>query len=164
MKQIPCIKQYVLGQCLKTIITITNNITDMIFDDSFFTEVLEKDLFVSYRNTISFMISLDEVRLQLCHVNSCRYVMFGMLSRISPFSPTNIRQRYIVIMNTHLVRSNKTNAFFKPQETHYVRTTSLFKIQNPRVNFMGSIFDKKQLLCYITNNELSHQDGVLTAF
>ena len=34
MKQRPYIKQYVLGQCLKTIIT-TNNLTDTIFDDIF---------------------------------------------------------------------------------------------------------------------------------
>jgi len=35
MKQRPYIKQYVLGQCLKTIITTTNNLTDTIFDDIF---------------------------------------------------------------------------------------------------------------------------------
>jgi len=28
--------EYVLGQRLKTIITITNNLTDMIFDDNFY--------------------------------------------------------------------------------------------------------------------------------
>ena len=32
MKQLPCIKKFVLGQCLKTIISMTNNLTDMIFD------------------------------------------------------------------------------------------------------------------------------------
>jgi len=36
MKQLPCIKQYVLGQRLKTILTMTNNLTDTIFDDSFY--------------------------------------------------------------------------------------------------------------------------------
>jgi len=36
MKQLPCIEQYELGQCLKTIKkTMTNNLIDMIFDDSF---------------------------------------------------------------------------------------------------------------------------------
>ena len=34
MQQLPCLKQYVLGVCLKTIITLTNNLTDMIFDDN----------------------------------------------------------------------------------------------------------------------------------
>jgi len=34
MKQLPCIKQYVLGYCLKTIITMNNSLTDMIFDDN----------------------------------------------------------------------------------------------------------------------------------
>ena len=36
MKQIPCIKQYwyVLGQRLKTILSMTNNLTNMIFNDS----------------------------------------------------------------------------------------------------------------------------------
>ena len=34
MKQLPCIGQYVLGQRLKTIITMTNNLTDMSFDDN----------------------------------------------------------------------------------------------------------------------------------
>jgi len=36
MKQLPCTKQYVLGYGLKTIITMTNNLTDMIFDDNFY--------------------------------------------------------------------------------------------------------------------------------
>ena len=36
MKQLHCIKQYILGQRLKTIITMTNNLTHMLFDDSFF--------------------------------------------------------------------------------------------------------------------------------
>ena len=36
IKQLPCIKQYVQGQCLKTMITMTNNLTDMIFDESFY--------------------------------------------------------------------------------------------------------------------------------
>jgi len=31
MKQLPCIKQYVLGKPLKAIITTTNNLTDTIF-------------------------------------------------------------------------------------------------------------------------------------
>ena len=31
MKQLPCMKQYVLGQHLKAIITMTNKLTDMIF-------------------------------------------------------------------------------------------------------------------------------------
>jgi len=31
MKQLPCIKQYVLGKHLKTIITMTNYLTDTIF-------------------------------------------------------------------------------------------------------------------------------------
>jgi len=30
MKQLPCIKQYVLGERLKTIITMTNDLTDTI--------------------------------------------------------------------------------------------------------------------------------------
>ena len=34
MQQLPCLKQYVLGVRLKTIITLTNNLTDMIFDDN----------------------------------------------------------------------------------------------------------------------------------
>ena len=34
MKQLPCIKQYVLGQGLKTITTMTNNTTYMSFNDS----------------------------------------------------------------------------------------------------------------------------------
>jgi len=32
MKQLPCIEQYVLGKSLKSIITMTNSLTDMIFD------------------------------------------------------------------------------------------------------------------------------------
>ena len=37
MKQQPKrIKRYVLGQGLKSIITMTNNFTDKIFDDSFY--------------------------------------------------------------------------------------------------------------------------------
>ena len=37
MKQLPCIKQYVLAyKRLKTIIPMTNNLTDMIFDDNFY--------------------------------------------------------------------------------------------------------------------------------
>ena len=36
MKQIPCNKQYVLEKRLKTIITMTNNLTDVIFDDNFY--------------------------------------------------------------------------------------------------------------------------------
>ena len=35
MKQLPCIKQYVLGQRLKTIIIMTNNLTDTIFNNDF---------------------------------------------------------------------------------------------------------------------------------
>jgi len=30
MKQLPCIKQYVLGYHLKTVTTMTNNLTDML--------------------------------------------------------------------------------------------------------------------------------------
>jgi len=36
MKQLPCINQYVLGYRLKTIITMTNTLTDMIIDDNFY--------------------------------------------------------------------------------------------------------------------------------
>jgi len=36
MKQLPCITQYVLGQRLETIITMTNNLADMVFDDNFY--------------------------------------------------------------------------------------------------------------------------------
>ena len=36
MKHLPCIKQYVLGKRLKTILTITNSLTDMIFDANFY--------------------------------------------------------------------------------------------------------------------------------
>ena len=37
MKQLPSIKQYVLAyKRLKTIIPMTNNLTDMIFDDNFY--------------------------------------------------------------------------------------------------------------------------------
>jgi len=40
MKQIPCNKQYVLEKRSKTIITMTNNLTDnltdVIFDDNFY--------------------------------------------------------------------------------------------------------------------------------
>ena len=36
MKQLPCIKHYVLRQYFKTIKTMTNNLTDMIFDDNFY--------------------------------------------------------------------------------------------------------------------------------
>ena len=36
MKELPCIKQYVLKKRLETIITMTNNLTDMIFDDKFY--------------------------------------------------------------------------------------------------------------------------------
>ena len=35
MTQLPFIKQYVLGNRLKTIITMTNNLTDMKFEDEF---------------------------------------------------------------------------------------------------------------------------------
>ena len=35
-EKIPCIKQYVLGQLLKTIITMTNNLTYTILDDNFY--------------------------------------------------------------------------------------------------------------------------------
>ena len=37
MKDLPCINQYVLGQRLEALITITNNSTDMIFDVSILT-------------------------------------------------------------------------------------------------------------------------------
>jgi len=36
MKHLPCIKQYVPGKCLKSIITITYKLTDMIFSDFLF--------------------------------------------------------------------------------------------------------------------------------
>jgi len=36
MKQLPCIKQYVLGQLLKSIITMTNNLTYMIYYNRFY--------------------------------------------------------------------------------------------------------------------------------
>jgi len=36
MKQLPCIEQYVLGLCLKTIIKMTNNLTYMLFHDNFY--------------------------------------------------------------------------------------------------------------------------------
>jgi len=36
MKQLPCIKQYVLGQHLNIIVTMTNNLADMIFENRFY--------------------------------------------------------------------------------------------------------------------------------
>jgi len=36
MKQLHCIKQYVLGEHLTTIITMNNYFADMIFDDKFY--------------------------------------------------------------------------------------------------------------------------------
>jgi len=36
MKQLPCIEQYVLGYCLKTKLTMSNNLTDMMFNDNFY--------------------------------------------------------------------------------------------------------------------------------
>ena len=43
MKQLPCIKQYVIGQRLKTTITMTNNLTDMLSDDSFYLDPTRLD-------------------------------------------------------------------------------------------------------------------------
>jgi len=39
MKHLPCIQQYVLGYRLKTIITKTNNLTDMIYDCNFYLDL-----------------------------------------------------------------------------------------------------------------------------
>jgi len=36
MKELPCIKQYVLEKRLKTIITMANNLAGMIFADNFY--------------------------------------------------------------------------------------------------------------------------------
>jgi len=36
MKQLACLKQYVLGRRLNTVITMTNNLTDMTYNDNFY--------------------------------------------------------------------------------------------------------------------------------
>jgi len=56
MKQLPCIHQYVLGKRLKTIITMTNNLTDMISDDNFYLDQHD----------------LDTLKLESQHLMSCK--------------------------------------------------------------------------------------------
>jgi len=36
MARLPCIRLHMLGQPLKTIITLTNNLTDFMFDESLY--------------------------------------------------------------------------------------------------------------------------------
>jgi len=42
MKQLPCSNKYVQEKRLKTIITATNNLTDMLFDYSFYLDTWAK--------------------------------------------------------------------------------------------------------------------------